>query len=85
MIAPSRVREGAGRIGFPLATWEGTKVQPKPAASRMLYLRSAIASTQDDGSLDRCSASSNSSPMFGKISFHLRHIVVTALHQTIQI
>jgi hypothetical protein len=46
MIAPSRVREGAGRIGFPLATWEGTKVQPKPAASRMLYLRSAIASAQ---------------------------------------
>jgi hypothetical protein len=25
MIAPSEVREGAGQIEFPLATWEGTK------------------------------------------------------------
>ena len=35
MIAPSEVREGAGQIGFPLATLEGTKVQPKPAAARL--------------------------------------------------
>jgi len=35
MIAPSEVREGAGQIGFPLATWEGKKVQPKPAAARL--------------------------------------------------
>ena len=34
MIAPSEAREGAGQIEFPLATWEGTKVQPKPAATR---------------------------------------------------
>ena len=34
MIVPSEVREGAGQIEFPLATWEGTKVQPKPAATR---------------------------------------------------
>jgi hypothetical protein len=25
MIVPSEVREGAGQIEFPLATWEGTK------------------------------------------------------------
>ncbi len=35
MIAPSEVREGAGQIRFPLATWEGKKVQPKPAAARL--------------------------------------------------
>lgn len=34
MIAPSEIREGAGQIGFPLATWESTKAQPKPAATR---------------------------------------------------
>jgi hypothetical protein len=28
MIAPREVRERAGQLGFPLATWEGTKVQP---------------------------------------------------------
>jgi hypothetical protein len=34
MIAPSEVREGADQIGFPLAAYEGTKVQLKPAATR---------------------------------------------------
>ena len=34
MIAPSEIREGAGQIGFPLATWESIKAQPKPAATR---------------------------------------------------
>ncbi len=35
MIAPSEVRKGVGQIGFPLATLEGKKVQPKPVATRL--------------------------------------------------
>jgi hypothetical protein len=33
MIAPGEVRQVAGQVEFPLAIWEGTKVQPKPAAT----------------------------------------------------
>lgn len=33
MIALNEFQQGAGKVEFPLAIWEGTKVQPKPAAT----------------------------------------------------
>ncbi len=33
MIALNEFQQGAGKMVFPLAVWEGTNVQPKPAAT----------------------------------------------------
>jgi hypothetical protein len=33
LIALNEFQQGAGKVEFPLAIWEGAKVQPKPAAT----------------------------------------------------